>query len=94
MFSGHGIYLGNDFVAIILREKLYLKANLLTRHEFELRGLKPLVFKMRNKSGTFDAKYGYSSLLDHHSILDYDLPVSIWISSRSKAHVESKEAQT
>jgi DNA transformation protein and related proteins len=49
MFGGYGIYLGELFVAIVLHEKLYLKACDTTRREFESRGLQPLMFKMRNK---------------------------------------------
>lgn len=49
MFGGYGIYLDEHFVAIIVDDKLYLKANEGTRQEFESRNLERLVFKMRDK---------------------------------------------
>ncbi|WP_209005523.1 TfoX/Sxy family protein [Steroidobacter agaridevorans] len=49
MFGGYGIYLAEHFVAIILNEKLFLKTDDSTQPEFEARGLKPLVFRMKTK---------------------------------------------
>jgi DNA transformation protein and related proteins len=49
MFGGYGLYLAEHFVAIILNEKLFLKANDSTQAEFEARGLEPLVFRMKSR---------------------------------------------
>lgn len=49
MFGGYGIYLAEHFVAIVLNEKLFLKADDSTQPEFEARGLKQLVFRMKTK---------------------------------------------
>ena len=49
MFGGYGIYLAEHFVAIVLNEKLFLKADDSTQPEFEARGLKQLVFTMKTK---------------------------------------------
>lgn len=55
MFGGYGIYLAEHFVAIVLNGKLFLKASDSTRHQFEQRGLEPLVFRMKARQIT--AKY-------------------------------------
>jgi DNA transformation protein len=39
MFGGHGVYLDGNFVAIVWREQLYLKADESTAAEFEAAGL-------------------------------------------------------
>jgi DNA transformation protein len=49
MFGGYGIYLAEHFVAVVVNEKLFLKADDSTQPEFERRGLKRLVFRMKTK---------------------------------------------
>lgn len=49
MFGGYGIYLAEHFVAIVLNEKLFLKADESTQPEFETRGLEQLVFRTKTK---------------------------------------------
>ena len=44
MFGGHGCYVDDLFVAIASRERLYLKADALTRARFEAAGGVPFVY--------------------------------------------------
>ncbi len=41
MFGGHGVYLDGHFVALILGDVLYLKADALARPAFEAAGCRP-----------------------------------------------------
>jgi DNA transformation protein len=41
MFGGHGLYVGDCFVAIVIREVLYLKADALAQPAFEAAGCQP-----------------------------------------------------
>lgn len=44
MFGGHGLYVDELFIAIVAEEQLYLKADVLTRPEFEAAGCRPFVY--------------------------------------------------
>lgn len=41
MFGGHGLYLGDQFFAIVHRDRLYFKADESSRPEYEQRGSEP-----------------------------------------------------
>ena len=45
MFGGHGFYIDDLFVALIAGERLYLKADALTRSAFEGAGCTPFTFE-------------------------------------------------
>ena len=45
MFGGHGFYVDDVFVALIAGERLYLKADVLTRSAFEGAGCTPFTFE-------------------------------------------------
>lgn len=47
MFGGCGFHVGDRFVALIVAERLYLKADALTRHRFEAAGCEPFVYATR-----------------------------------------------
>jgi DNA transformation protein len=49
MFSGHGIYADDLFVALIISDQLYLKADEPTRAQFEQAGCRP--FEYARKDG-------------------------------------------
>src|SRR5439155_11767817 len=52
MFGGAGIYRDGVMFALIAGEVLYLKADDLTRTEFESEGLAPFVYSTRNGTNT------------------------------------------
>lgn len=45
MFGGHGLYLDEHFVAILTRERLYLKTDASTQTQFEAAGCEPFVYE-------------------------------------------------
>jgi DNA transformation protein len=50
MFGGFSIYRGDAVFAIVLNDRLYLKANDATRNEFESRGLSQFTYTSRGKT--------------------------------------------
>ena len=52
MFGGYGAYQNNRIVAIIVDDRLYFKADSVTRGEFEAKGLSPFTYIARGKSVT------------------------------------------
>lgn len=44
MFGGHGLYLDDLFVAIVVSDRLYLKVDASTRARFEVAGSEPFVY--------------------------------------------------
>jgi DNA transformation protein len=50
MFGGFSIYRGDTVFAIVLDDRLYLKANDATREEFESRGLSQFTYAARGKT--------------------------------------------
>jgi DNA transformation protein len=54
MFGGHGLYIDELFVAILAFDRLYLKADALTRPEFEAAGCQPFVYDGKGKPMTMN----------------------------------------
>ncbi len=52
MFGGYGIYRDDRIFAIIVDDRLYFKADPVTRPEFEAKGLRPFTYVARGKSVT------------------------------------------
>jgi DNA transformation protein len=52
MFGGYGVYQNNCIFAIIVDDRLYFKADLIARGEFEAKGLSPFTYVARGKSVT------------------------------------------
>ena len=50
MFGGHGFYVDDLFIAIAVRERLYLKVDALTRVRFEAAGCTPFVYSVASQS--------------------------------------------
>ncbi|HEY8707858.1 MAG TPA: TfoX/Sxy family protein [Burkholderiaceae bacterium] len=50
MFGGHGLYVDDLFVALILSERLYLKVDASTRPAFESAGCVPFVYAAAGKA--------------------------------------------
>lgn len=48
MFSGHGIYVDDLFVALIISDQLYLKADGQTRPQFEQAGCRPFEYPRKD----------------------------------------------
>lgn len=49
MFGGYGLYVDDLFIAILVRERLYLKTDDDSRARFEAAGAEPFVFEARGK---------------------------------------------
>ncbi|CAN5682663.1 hypothetical protein BH11PSE8_BH11PSE8_32090 [soil metagenome] len=49
MFGGHGIYVDEIFIALIAFERLYLKADALTRSRFDSAGCQPFTYDREGK---------------------------------------------
>jgi len=49
MFGGHGVYVDDLFVAIVVNERLYLKADDESRPRFEAAGCQPFVYDAKGK---------------------------------------------
>jgi DNA transformation protein len=52
MFGGHGLRIDGLFVALIAFERLYLKADVHTRAQFEAAGCEPFVYDAKGKAVT------------------------------------------
>jgi DNA transformation protein len=52
MFGGHGIYVDDLFVALIIGERLYLKADGESRAQFEAAGCQPFIYDGKDKPVT------------------------------------------
>jgi DNA transformation protein len=52
MFGGHGIYVDDLFVALIVADRLYVKADDTTRGTFEAAGCEPFVYDGAGKKVT------------------------------------------
>jgi DNA transformation protein and related proteins len=52
MFGGHGLRIDGVFVALIAFERLFLKADALTRPQFEAAGCTPFVYEGKGKPVT------------------------------------------
>jgi DNA transformation protein and related proteins len=50
MFGGHGLYIDDLFMALVIGERLYLKTDALTRPLFEAAGSEPFVYDSAGKS--------------------------------------------
>jgi DNA transformation protein and related proteins len=50
MFGGHGLYIDELFMAIIAFNRLYLKADPLSRPQFEAAGCQPFVYEAKGKA--------------------------------------------
>jgi len=49
MFGGHGLYVDDLFIALVIGERLYLKTDAQTRPLFEAAGSEPFVFESAGK---------------------------------------------
>ncbi len=50
MFGGYGIYRDDRIFAIVVDDRLYFKADAVTRPAFEAKGLRPFTYVARGKS--------------------------------------------
>ena len=60
MFGGFGIFAGEAMFALVVNNKLHLRANTKTEEEFKQAGLKPYIYKKR----------GFPVITKHYAILD------------------------
>lgn len=87
MFGGHGIYLDDLFIAIVLADRLYLKVDAQSRGAFEAAGCEPFVY---------DAKTG-SIAMDYFSVppdaLESPAAMRDWALGALQAALRSRAAQ-
>lgn len=50
MFGGHGLYVDDLFVAIVVGDELYFKVDAQTRPQFEAAGSKPFVYDRKTQA--------------------------------------------
>src|SRR5688572_1213977 len=53
MFGGHGLYLGDQFFAIVHRDRLYFKTDTASRPDYEERGSEPFSPNARQTLKTY-----------------------------------------
>ena len=54
MFGGHGFYVDDLFIALIFRDRLYLKADSQTQHRFAEAGGEPFIYEGQGKAVTIN----------------------------------------
>ena len=52
MFGGHGIYVGDVFIAIVANEQLFLKVDAPSQPAFEAAGCRPFTYEAKGKRMT------------------------------------------
>ena len=64
MFGGHGVYLDGLFMAIIVDDELYLKADDVTRAAFDAESCAPFVYSKDGKSMTMSYRRAPGDAMD------------------------------
>ncbi len=64
MFGGHGVYLDGVFMAIVLNDELYLKADDVTRDAFDAESCAPFVYSKDGKQMTMSYRRAPGEALD------------------------------
>ena len=64
MFSGHGVYLEGLFIAIIVDDELYLKADEITRAAFDAESCAPFVYSKDGKDTAMNYRHAPDEAMD------------------------------
>ncbi|KJF81725.1 DNA transformation protein [Photobacterium angustum] len=85
MFGGFGIFSGDTMFALVVNDKLHLRANAETEKEFKQAGLEPYVYKKR----------GFPVVTKHYAIPDqwWDEPTKIVAQGRYSLDAAEKDKQ-
>jgi DNA transformation protein len=73
MFSGHGVYVDDACIAMILRGTIWLKSDETTRDRFEAAGCQPFAYEARGRTVTANAFWSLpeEALDDSDSLRDW-----------------------
>jgi len=85
MFGGFGIYRGDSFFAIIVDDKLFLKADHVTCREFTARGLRPFTYSARGKSITMQYYEAPPEVFEESEAMQYWAQQAVGAATRSKS---------
>ena len=88
MFGGHGLYHEGLMFAIVMDQRLYLKADDVNRPEFEALGLAPFTYAMKGK----DVALSYWAAPD--AIFDDPQEAVLWARSAWDAALRGHKAKT
>ncbi len=88
MFGGYGVYRGNHIFAIIVDDRLYFKADAITRAEFEARGLSPFTYVARGKFVTMQYFEAPPEVFEEPDAM------RSWVQKACGAAVKAKETKT
>ena len=69
MFGGHGLYLGELFVAIVTGERLFLKADAETAPRFATAGCEPFVYEAKGRTVTLGYRAAPAEALESPSAM-------------------------
>jgi DNA transformation protein len=87
MFGGHGVYLDELFIALIINEGLYLKADAATRERFEQAGCTPFSYAGKDKRVAVMAYYTAPE-----EALDSPAAMAPWLCLAQAAALRSRAA--
>jgi len=88
MFGGHGIYLDGLFMAIIVADELYLKADDVTRAAFDAESCAPFVYSKDGKQMTMGYRRAPDDAMDAPHLM---LP---WARRALEAALRARAAKT
>lgn len=87
MFGGYGVYRDDRIFAIIVDDRLYFKADRITRAEFEEKGLSPFTYVARGKSVTMQYFEAPSEVFEEPEAM------LSWVQKAYGAAVRTKEVK-
>ena len=88
MFGGFGVYRDDFIFAIIDDDRLYFKADSITRVEFEVKGLSPFTYVARGKSMTMQYFEAPPEVFEEPEAM------RSWVQKACEAAVRTKKVKT
>jgi DNA transformation protein len=82
MFGGYGIYQGDTMFAIIVKDSLYLKADVLTQPDFLAQHLQPFTYVVKNKMMTMSYYQAPDEVFENSEIMQHWVKSAIEVSKR------------
>lgn len=89
MFGGHGIYQGDTMFAIIVDDRLYFRADGVTRHEFMARGLSPFTYVARGKTIALQYYEAPPEVFEEHEAMRNWAQQAVEVALASKTNKDS-----
>lgn len=94
MFGGHGFYVDGLFLALILGEQLYLKADAETRPRFEAEGCAPFRYTKTGKNGQPDESVSLSYYRPPEEAMESPALMQPWARLALQAALRAQAAKT